>query len=117
MYLNLRVAARYIVLFFFLMIRRHPRSTQSRSSAASDVYKRQQVRGEFKNATTGVASTAGKFASCFALGAKILKDYYPEFAAEIEAKADAAYQEGVKKPGACQTASVLSPYILSLIHI
>ena len=27
-----------------------------------------RVRGEFKNATTGVASTAGKFASCFALG-------------------------------------------------
>eukprot|EP01016_Furgasonia_blochmanni_P002935 TRINITY_DN11145_c0_g1_i3.p1 TRINITY_DN11145_c0_g1~~TRINITY_DN11145_c0_g1_i3.p1 ORF type:complete len:693 (+),score=63.68 TRINITY_DN11145_c0_g1_i3:1-2079(+) len=32
----------YIVIsFFFLMIRRPPRSTQSRSSAASDVYKRQ----------------------------------------------------------------------------
>eukprot|EP01016_Furgasonia_blochmanni_P047387 TRINITY_DN6956_c0_g1_i9.p1 TRINITY_DN6956_c0_g1~~TRINITY_DN6956_c0_g1_i9.p1 ORF type:complete len:204 (-),score=51.02 TRINITY_DN6956_c0_g1_i9:26-637(-) len=30
-------------LFFFLMIRRPPRSTQSRSSAASDVYKRQLV--------------------------------------------------------------------------
>ena len=29
------------LLFFFLMIRRPPRSTQSRSSAASDVYKRQ----------------------------------------------------------------------------
>ena len=29
-------------LFFFLMIRRPPRSTQSRSSAASDVYKRQE---------------------------------------------------------------------------
>ena len=29
------------VCFFFLMIRRPPRSTQSRSSAASDVYKRQ----------------------------------------------------------------------------
>eukprot|EP01016_Furgasonia_blochmanni_P008992 TRINITY_DN1371_c0_g1_i3.p1 TRINITY_DN1371_c0_g1~~TRINITY_DN1371_c0_g1_i3.p1 ORF type:complete len:189 (-),score=37.99 TRINITY_DN1371_c0_g1_i3:635-1201(-) len=29
------------VYFFFLMIRRPPRSTQSRSSAASDVYKRQ----------------------------------------------------------------------------
>src|SRR5450756_2200339 len=28
------------------MIRRPPRSTQSRSSAASDVYKRQRVRGE-----------------------------------------------------------------------
>ena len=31
------------MLFFFLMIRRPPRSTQSRSSAASDVYKRQVV--------------------------------------------------------------------------
>src|SRR5450756_3034414 len=29
------------LFFFFLMIRRPPRSTQSRSSAASDVYKRQ----------------------------------------------------------------------------
>ena len=29
------------VVFFFLMIRLPPRSTQSRSSAASDVYKRQ----------------------------------------------------------------------------
>ena len=29
----------------------------------------------------------------------------------IRDRADAAYQEGVKKPGACQTASVLSPYI------
>lgn len=70
-----------------------------------------QVRGQFINATTGVASTAGKFASCFALGARILKDFYPAFAHEIEAKADAAYQEGIKKPGACQTSSVLSPYI------
>eukprot|EP00657_Telonema_sp_P-1_P004158 TRINITY_DN19607_c0_g1_i1.p1 TRINITY_DN19607_c0_g1~~TRINITY_DN19607_c0_g1_i1.p1 ORF type:complete len:192 (-),score=91.34 TRINITY_DN19607_c0_g1_i1:224-799(-) len=32
-----------IFLFFFLMIRRPPRSTQSRSSAASDVYKRQAM--------------------------------------------------------------------------
>ena len=31
-------------LFFFLMILRPPRSTQSRSSAASDVYKRQEWR-------------------------------------------------------------------------
>ena len=30
-------------LFFFLMIRRPPRSTLDRSSAASDVYKRQGV--------------------------------------------------------------------------
>lgn len=70
-----------------------------------------QVRGKFRNATTGVASTVGKYASCFALGARILKDYDPHFAAEIGAKADAAYQEGIRKPGTCQTASVLSPYI------
>ena len=31
----------FVFVFFFLMIRRPPRSTQSRSSAASDVYKRQ----------------------------------------------------------------------------
>ena len=73
-----------------------------------------QVRGKFMNATTGVASTAGKFASSFALGARVLKDFYPEFAALIGAKADAAYQEGLKKPGVCQTASVLSPYIYEL---
>ena len=70
-----------------------------------------QVRGLFMNATTGVASTAGKFASCFALGAGILRGYYPEFATEIGTKADAAYQEGIKKPGTCQTASIRSPYI------
>lgn len=70
-----------------------------------------QVRGKFRNATAGVASTAGKFASCFALGAKVLKDFYPDFAQEIASKADNAYQEGIKKPGPCQTASVKSPYI------
>ena len=37
----LRVWVVEIDVFFFLMIRRPPRSTQSRSSAASDVYKRQ----------------------------------------------------------------------------
>ena len=31
-----------VILFFFLMIRRPPRSTLDRSSAASDVYKRQE---------------------------------------------------------------------------
>ncbi len=64
-----------------------------------------------KNKTTGVASTAGKFASDFALGAEILKPFYPEFAEKIGAKAQAAYDAGVAKPGVCQTASVVSPYI------
>lgn len=70
-----------------------------------------QIRGTFMNSTMGVASTAGKFASCFAMGARILEPFYPEFAKLIGSKADAAYQEGVKKPGNCQTASVISPYI------
>lgn len=67
-------------------------------------------RGD-KNKTTGVASTAGKFASDFAFGAEILKPFYPEFAEKIGAKAQAAYDTGVAKPGVCQTASVVSPYI------
>jgi len=67
-------------------------------------------RGD-KNKTTGVASTAGKFASDFALGAEILKPFYPEFAEKIGTKAQAAYDAGVAKPGVCQTASVVSPYI------
>lgn len=70
-----------------------------------------QVRGPFTNATTGIASTAGKFASCFALGSEVLKPFYPEFAKEIGNKADDAYQFGAANPGACQTASVKSPYI------
>ena len=38
-----RVVERVVNHFFFLMIRRPPRSTLDRSSAASDVYKRQIV--------------------------------------------------------------------------
>ena len=38
------------VVLFFLMIRRPPRSTQSRSSAASDVYKRQPTPSSFSGA-------------------------------------------------------------------
>ena len=70
-----------------------------------------QQRGKFMNATMGAASTAGKFASDFALGAEILEPYYPEFAAKIRAKAADAYQVGLDKPGNAQTVSVVSPYI------
>ena len=71
----------------------------------------QRGRTGLKNKTTGIASTAGKFASCFALGSEVLAPYYPELAAKIGTKAQAAYDAGVAKPGFCQTASVLSPYI------
>ena len=46
---------RLFLLFFFLMIRRPPRSTLDRSSAASDVYKRQAYN--CKNAA-GIARQA-----------------------------------------------------------
>ncbi|MCR4921334.1 MAG: glycoside hydrolase family 9 protein [Bacteroidaceae bacterium] len=70
-----------------------------------------QQQGKGMNKTTGVASTAGKFASDFALGARILAPYYPELAKEIEKKAASAYAQGERQPGCCQTASVRSPYI------
>src|SRR5574344_1816010 len=70
-----------------------------------------QQRGKFMNATTGVASITGKFASDFALGSQVLKPFYPNFALRIGQKAAAAYQQGISQPGNCQTASVLSPYI------
>jgi len=71
----------------------------------------QRGRTGRKNNTTGIASTAGKFSSCFALGSEVLAPFYPELAEKIGAKAQAAYDAGVAKPGFCQTASVLSPYI------
>lgn len=70
-----------------------------------------QQRKKWKNATMGAASTVGKFASDFALGAELLKPFYPEFAEKIGAKAAGAYQKGIEMPGNCQTVSVVSPYI------
>ena len=40
------------LVFFFLMIRRPPRSTLDRSSAASDVYKRQDLRRMLQNSVS-----------------------------------------------------------------
>jgi hypothetical protein len=65
---------------------------------------------KYKNRTTGIASTAAKFASSFALGSQILEKYYPEFAATIKTKAIEAYEFGLKNPGVCQTAPCVSPY-------
>ena len=70
-----------------------------------------QQRGKFLNATMGAASTAGKFASDFALGSQILKPFYPDFALKIQGKAADAYQVGIDMPGNAQTVSVVSPYI------
>ena len=70
-----------------------------------------QVRGKFKNNTTGVASTAGKFASAFALGFIVFDTTQHDYRNKLQLHAYSAYRMGVDKPGVSQTASVLSPYI------
>lgn len=70
-----------------------------------------QQRGKFMNATTGGASTAGKFASAFALGADLYRQTDKYFSGQLEEKALSAYRYGLKLPGVAQTVSVRSPYI------
>ena len=63
-----------------------------------------------KNRATGYASTAGKYAAAFALGAQLLASRDPAFARTLRHKAIAAYALGERYPGACQTAPGRSPY-------
>src|SRR5258708_869740 len=63
-----------------------------------------------KNRSTGYASTAGKYASAFALGASTFATRDPTFAARLRHKAQAAYALGRAHPGVCQTAPARSPY-------
>ena len=65
---------------------------------------------QYKSRATGIASTAGKYASTFALGSDILKKYYPDYANTLKTKALEAYDWGKKNPGACQTAPCKAPY-------
>ena len=65
---------------------------------------------QYRNRSTGVASTAGKFASAFALGARIYATRDPAFSARLRARAVTAYALGKRFPGACQTAPAKSPY-------
>ncbi len=70
-----------------------------------------QQRGKFMNATTGGASTAGKFASAFAVGAGIYAPLDYTYSTTLLTKAKAAYAFGLSMPGVAQTVSVRSPYI------
>lgn len=63
-----------------------------------------------KNRSTGMASTLGKYASAFALGSKLLADYYPEFSEKIKEKSKLAYEKGAANPGVSQTAPGGAPY-------
>ncbi|MFZ5516000.1 MAG: glycoside hydrolase family 9 protein [Candidatus Zhuqueibacterota bacterium] len=64
----------------------------------------------YKNRTTGAASTAGKFAAAFALGAEIFSEIDPDYARHLATKAASAYRFGEARPGVCQTAPCRAPY-------
>ena len=65
---------------------------------------------KYSNRATGIASTAGKFSSAFAIGAEVYKSLNPEFSGMLASKAVAAFEYGLKNPGACQTAPGTAPY-------
>ncbi len=65
---------------------------------------------KYKNHSTGIASTAGKFASAFALGAQIYRARDERYAVRLESKAMQAYHFGRLHPGVCQTAPATAPY-------
>jgi hypothetical protein len=71
-----------------------------------------QPQGLFagSNRSDGVASTAGKMAAAFALGARALRTHDPAFADTLARKARTAYQAGRDRPGVCQTAPGRAPY-------
>lgn len=69
-----------------------------------------QGLGKYKNRSTGVASTAGKFASAFALGAMVYGKKDPVTARLLRSHAETAYRLGLDKPGVCQTAPNRAPY-------
>ena len=71
---------------------------------------KQQGFGKYKNRSTGVSSTAAKYASAFALGSSILKEYYPEFSKKIAVKAVEAFEYAKTDLGVNQTASNRAPY-------
>ena len=63
-----------------------------------------------RNRSTGKASTAGKYAAAFALGAQLFASRDAGFAARLRARATAAYEIGRRSPGVCQTAPGRAPY-------
>jgi endoglucanase len=65
---------------------------------------------KYKNRSNGLASTAGKYASAFALAASIYRKRDPIFAAKLHQKAVSAYAVGKQFPGVCQGAPGRAPY-------
>ena len=65
---------------------------------------------EHKNRSTGVSSSAAKYASAFASGASVFKDIDPAFAQTLQKKISPAYNYAEAVPGNNQTACTVSPY-------
>jgi endoglucanase len=65
---------------------------------------------DYKNRSTGLASTAGKYAAAFALGASVLREGDSVFARRLQTRARAVYALGAAHPGVCQTAPGRAPY-------
>ncbi len=65
---------------------------------------------KYKNRSTGTASTSGKFASAFALGSEVLKEFFPEYSKDLSQRAMDAYEFGKINPGVSQTAPGKAPY-------
>ncbi|MDP9277815.1 MAG: glycoside hydrolase family 9 protein [Gemmatimonadota bacterium] len=65
---------------------------------------------KYKNRSDGLASTAGKYASAFALAASIYSKHDPDFANKLRQRALSAYAIGKRYPGVCQGAPGRAPY-------
>jgi endoglucanase len=69
-----------------------------------------QGLGKYKNRSTGVASTAAKYASTFAFGANIFSKIDPLYSIQLTEKAKEAWDFALSDPGVNQTACTVSPY-------
>jgi len=65
---------------------------------------------EYRNRSTGFASTAGKYAAAFALGSQLFRERDSVFVRRLADRARAVYALGAAHPGVCQTAPARSPY-------
>jgi endoglucanase len=65
---------------------------------------------KYKNRSDGLASTAGKYASAFALAASIYSKRDAAFANKLHQRALSAYAIGKRYPGVCQGAPGRAPY-------
>jgi endoglucanase len=65
---------------------------------------------KYKNRSTGVASTAAKFASAFALGDQILSKFDSAYSEKLQFKTLFAVHNALSKKGVCQTAPGRAPY-------